>query len=222
MDLTPSFGSSATINFSRIPNESFIGRLVRAPLRLLPSAMVVPILQGPLRGKKWIVGSSNHGCWFGSYEVEMQHAFRRIVKSGQVVYDIGANVGFYSLLASLCAGPTGRVYSFEPLPRNVADLKKHIAMNHLANCEVIEAAVSDVNGTVRFDSSRPRTMGWLSEAGNQVVRAVCLDSLYSSNSILPPNVMKIDVEGGCGGHDLPPAGSGWPHFSTASESRSPR
>jgi FkbM family methyltransferase len=189
------FRSLPTINFSRIRNESFIGRLVRTPLRLIPQRMVVPILQGPLRGKKWIAGSSNHGCWIGSYELKKQQAFYEAVRPGDVVYDIGANVGFYSLLASVRVGPRGHVFCFEPLPENVADLRKHIAMNHLANCEVIEAAVSSTDGTARFDSSRPRSMGWLSELGDQAVRTVCLDMLVSSNAILPPKVLKIDVEG---------------------------
>ena len=157
--------------------------------------MVVPILQGPLRGKKWIVGSSRHGCWIGSYELEKQRAFYEAVRPGDVVYDIGANVGFYSLLASVRVGPKGHVFCFEPLSENLTDLRKHIAINHLANCEVIEAAVSSVDGAARFDSSRPRSMGWLSKSGNQAVRTVCLDTLVRSKITLPPNVLKIDVEG---------------------------
>ena len=157
--------------------------------------MVVPILQGPLRGKKWIAGSGTHGCWLGTYELAAQNLFRRIVKPGDVIYDIGANVGFYTLLSSICAGPTGKVYSFEPLPQNIAELRKHITMNRLSNCELIEAAVSHSDGTARFDSSRPRSMGQVSARGNKFVRTVRIDSLVDGKRILPPNVLKIDVEG---------------------------
>lgn len=66
--------------------------------------MVVPVLQGSLRGRKWIVGSSNHGCWLGSYEWKKQRLFTRTVSSGDVVFDIGAHVGFYTLLASVLVG----------------------------------------------------------------------------------------------------------------------
>ena len=172
-----------------------IGRLLRAPLRFVPKQMIVPILQGPLRGKKWIAGSSNHGCWLGTYELATQKAFRRVVKRGDVVYDIGANVGLYTLLASVCAGPKGRVYCYEPLPANIVELRKHVAINHLANCEIIEAAVSDKEGTARFDSSRPRSMGQVSENGNEIVRVVSIDLLVATGATLPPNVLKIDVEG---------------------------
>lgn len=183
------------IDFSGIASESLIGRVIRAPLRLIPRDMVVPILQGPMRGMRWITGSSNHGCWFGSYELAMQQAFRSTIGPRDTVYDIGANVGFYTLFASVCVGPQGRVYSFEPLPRNIADLRRHIRINHLANCEVIEAAVSRSDGIAQFDASRPRSMGQLSATGENTVRTVSLDSLTSAKTIVPPNLIKIDVEG---------------------------
>ncbi|MGH9731840.1 MAG: FkbM family methyltransferase [Candidatus Acidiferrales bacterium] len=154
----------------------------------------MPIQQGPLRGKKWIVGSSNHGCWLGSYEHDKQIAFQNALGLGHVVYDIGAHVGFYTLLASTGVGTVGRVYSFEPLPRNLAYLRRHIALNHAENCEVIDTAAAATNGSTRFDSSRPPSMGWLSEDGNLEVKTVSIDSL-AERQILSPNIMKIDVEG---------------------------
>jgi len=58
------------MNFSAISNKNIFGKILRFPLRFIPTKVVVPILQGTLKGKKWIVGSSNHGCWLGSYEYE--------------------------------------------------------------------------------------------------------------------------------------------------------
>jgi FkbM family methyltransferase len=182
-------------NLSAIPNTSLLGKLLRAPLRLIPSSAVVPILQGPLRGKKWIVGSGNHGCWLGSYEHEKQEAFRQAVRKGDVVYDVGANVGFYTLLASVLAGPNGFVYAFEPLPRNLLDLRRHLEMNHVKNCEVIEAAVSVAEGQARFDPSGDRHTSHLSSEGTLQVRTVALDELVCCKGIRPPNLIKIDVEG---------------------------
>ncbi len=51
-----------SMNFSGISNQTPIGKLLRFPLKLIPTQMKMPILQGKLRGKKWIVGSSQHGC----------------------------------------------------------------------------------------------------------------------------------------------------------------
>jgi hypothetical protein len=82
------------INFSGITNQNILGKILRSPLRLIPPKTVLPILQGKLRGKKWIVGSGQHGAWLGSYEYEKQLLFQQIVQEGNVVYDLGANNGF--------------------------------------------------------------------------------------------------------------------------------
>jgi len=71
--------------------------------------MVLPIMQGRLHGKKWIVGAGEHGYWLGSYEIRKRQSFEAMIKPGTVVYDIGANVGYYSLLASSLIGETGKV-----------------------------------------------------------------------------------------------------------------
>lgn len=183
------------VNVSRISHDSYLGKVLRAPLRLIPRTAVVPILQGRLRGKKWVVGSSNHGCWFGSYEYEKQRAFQRAIKPGDVVYDIGANVGFYTLLSSVLTGDQGRVYAFEPLPRNLRDLREHIEINGIVNCRVIEAAVAQEDGEACFDPSLNRSQGRLSASGTILVRTVALDSLLRQTSISPPSLMKIDIEG---------------------------
>lgn len=182
-------------NLSDISNETLIGKLLRAPLRLLPRATVVPILSGPLRGWRWIAGSSTNGCWIGSYEQTKQKALQRELKAGDVVYDIGANVGFYSLLASALVGETGRVYSFEPSPVNVEMLRKHLKMNRVANCTVIEAAVGSFDGLAAFEAREDRHQGHLVETGGLQVRVLTLDRLISESGMRPPSLMKIDIEG---------------------------
>ena len=82
------------MNFSSISDRSLLGKALRAPLKFIPTELVVPILQGRLKGKKWVNGSSNHGCWLGSYELGKQLIFSATIKEGSVVFDLGANVGF--------------------------------------------------------------------------------------------------------------------------------
>src|ERR1700722_14828318 len=182
------------MNLSGISNESLLGRALRSPFRLIPASAAVPILQGPLRGRRWIVGSATHGCWLGSYEFETQRAFAGLVRAGDVVYDLGANVGFYSLLAARLAGDDGGVYSFEPLARNLDFLRRHVGINALRNCVVIDAAVADFDGEMRFEASAEPTTAHLSESGDVAVRVVRLDSLVEQGEVRPPDVMKIDVE----------------------------
>jgi FkbM family methyltransferase len=182
-------------NLSGISRETLIGKLLRAPLRLIPRTTVLPILQGPLRGKKWIVGSGTHGCWLGSYEHSKQKLFQKTVKSGDVVYDVGANAGFYALLASVLAGEEGHVYAFEPLPENLNNLRKHLEMNRVKNCTLIDVAVSSANGEAMFDPSGDCSEAHLSRSGSVHVRTAALDTFVSRREIRPPNFMKIDIEG---------------------------
>ncbi|MDF1519078.1 MAG: FkbM family methyltransferase [Brevefilum sp.] len=195
------------MNFSKIHYQSFIGRLLRFPLRLIPKNTVMPILQGALRGKKWVVGSGEHGYWLGSYEMNKRLAFENTVKPGSVVYDIGANVGYFTLLAAVLVEEKGKVFSFEPLPRNINFLRQHISLNKLTNIRVIEAAVSDHMGQALFDLGASTAMGHLSETGGLHVQMVSLDQMIENGDLDTPGVLKIDVEGAehdvlCGAENL--------------------
>jgi hypothetical protein len=157
------------MNFSGISKNTPTGKLLRLPLRLIPPEMKMPILQGKLRGFKWIVGSSNHGCWLGSYEWEMRRLFEETVKEGSIVFDIGAHVGFYTLLASALVGPTGKVFAFEPVPQNVSYLKEHLRINQVMNVVIHEAAVFDRTGPAPFDPKLTSSQGCISSPGVQVI-----------------------------------------------------
>jgi FkbM family methyltransferase len=183
------------MNLSGISDKSFLGKALRFPLSFIPKKLVIPIIQGKLRGYKWIVGASNHGCWLGSYEFEMQKLFQRTITRGSVVFDLGAQAGFYTLLASGLVGSEGKVFAFEPLPRNLFYLKEHIRLNKITNTTVIEAAVCDRSGTAYFKQVNSRLMGYLSETGWLQVNTVTLDDLVSQGKIPLPDFLKIDVEG---------------------------
>jgi FkbM family methyltransferase len=158
--------------------------------------VVLPVLQGPLRGTKWIAGSSDNGCWLGSYEYHKQHAFARSISAGDVVIDCGAHVGFYTLLASSLVGRAGRVIALEPVTENIAYLSEHLRLNHIENVTVIEAAVSNQDDSVRFRSGPGSTMGCISDEGEYTVRALQLDSLLPCLETTSVAVIKMDIEGG--------------------------
>jgi len=183
------------MNISAISHSGVIGRLMRLPLKLIPTNAVLPILQGRLKGKKWIAGSSNHGCWLGSYEHSKRIVFERTVTEGSTCFDVGAHVGFYTLLASELVGPKGRVFAFEPLPRNVAYLRRHLELNRTGNVTVFEAAVSDSAGQASFEEAESSLMGRLSPGGGLRVKTLALDGLLSKGEIPSPNFIKIDAEG---------------------------
>ncbi|MBN1439739.1 MAG: FkbM family methyltransferase [Anaerolineales bacterium] len=183
------------MNWTSVSNTSLIGKILRLPLRLIPPQTVMPVLQGPLRGKRWIVGSGNHGYWLGSYEMGKSARFADAVPAGGTVFDLGANVGYYTLIASLRAGEQGRVFAFEPLPRNLEFLRRHLALNQAGNVTVVGAAVSDRGGTVRFAEDASTSRGRIGPEGGFEVCAVALDEWIESGRLPVPDLLKIDIEG---------------------------
>lgn len=173
-------------------STTLIGRFLRLPLRLLPKDKVIPVLSGPLRGMRWVVGSSNHGCWLGMYERKETQFFISVVQHNAVVWDIGANVGYYTLMASRLAS---KVFAFEPLPSNVAKLKHHLELNHLRNVFVEDAAISDHEGDAFFKEEGSNSMGRIQADGQFKVRLLTMDGLWQRSEIAIPSLIKLDVEG---------------------------
>lgn len=175
-------------------SQTTIGRIIRAPLRLIPARAIVRILQGPLRGKRWIVGSGIHRLWLGSYEPLKMTLAAGWVKPGDTVFDIGANVGIYTLLFSQCVGSNGHVIAFEPSSRNAKYLRKHLQLNRVTNVSLKEVAISSATGNAAFDTSDDPSTGRLAAGGSIQVATTTIDSFVNS-SCLTPALIKIDVEG---------------------------
>ena len=173
---------------------TFLGRLIRLPLRLVPDDRVVRIKSGRLRGWRWITGSAPHGCWIGTYERDSQRVFVENVREGDTVYDVGANAGFFTLLASKLAGPHAVVYAFEPLPRNVAYLERHVSLNECRNVRVLPVAAAAKKGRARFAIAHNPSQGGISDHGELEVETRSLDDVVDGGAP-PPRFMKIDVEG---------------------------
>jgi FkbM family methyltransferase len=184
------------LNLSGIERSGLFGRLLRAPLALIPREAIVPILQGPTRGMKWVVGASTHGCWLGSYEYTKRRVMERLLRPTAVVYDVGANVGYYTLLSSALVGPKGRVIAFEPLPRNLDYLRRHIEINRLQNVTVMPTALGERLGVAHFREAADPSMGSLGEDGSLTVQVSSLDDLSARAQIPDADVIKMDIEGG--------------------------
>ena len=183
------------MNEMPIPSaKTRLGRLMRLPLRLVPAERPIRILTGPLAGKRWVSTSHTHGCWLGTYERDLQETLVSHLRAGDTFFDVGANVGFFTLLGSTLVGKTGSVVAFEPLPRNVALLRRHVAMNGLENVTVIAAAVADAPGSGFLSPSRSSAQGSLKKEGI-AVSVVAIDDLLSRGGLRRPTVLKIDVEG---------------------------
>jgi FkbM family methyltransferase len=172
-----------------------LSRLLRLPLSLIGPETTMRVLSGELRGARWIAGAATHGCWLGTYERECQRVFREFVRDGDVVYDVGANAGFFTLLGARRAGPSGAVYAFEPLPRNLQYLRRHVDLNDARQVRILEIALSSSPGVERFASGANASMGGLAAEGDLEVRTDTVDRLVAAGEIRPPHFIKMDVEG---------------------------
>lgn len=139
----------------------------------------------------------------GNYEVSETQFFCSIIEPGMTVADVGANIGYYTLLAANRVGPTGRVVSFEPLEHNAALLSRMVAENGLGDrVRVQQQAVSDRPGTAELTiAAGARNSGGAYLAPTSDVRpgfvtqkaeTVTLDSFEELRDV---DVLKIDVEG---------------------------
>jgi FkbM family methyltransferase len=150
-----------------------------------------------MRGLKFSGGESP-GWVLGASEPAVQNVLVQQLAPGDVFYDVGANVGFFSLLAAKLVGSTGRVYCFEPQPSVIAQLRANLDRNGFTNYEVIEAAVADQRGTARLRLGRGDPWSELTArlvdgdgGGTLAVDVVALDDL----DLPAPRLVKIDVEG---------------------------
>ncbi len=119
-----------------------------------------------------------------------------LLAPGDVVVDVGANIGVFSLISALRVGPAGRVIAFEPHPRAFARLVRNVDQNHFQKVIVpIQAAVSAAAGELSFDPDSITVHNSVDAAGSTTVRAVTLDADPNVTALAQIDLLKIDVEG---------------------------
>jgi FkbM family methyltransferase len=188
-----------------------VERLRRAPRLALVVDRVVSVVSRPLQGKTVTIRSGEAAgllfrvprsstVWIsGKVETPVQVALRRALRPGDVFFDVGANVGFFTILGARLVGPSGKVVAFEPHPANVEALRANVEANAFENVVVVPNAVTASSGERLLDI-RSATLAKLvedrSEPGAaELVPATSIDDFVSTHADLIPDVLKIDVEG---------------------------
>jgi FkbM family methyltransferase len=182
-------------------------RAFAKPLRLASYFLLPSNRQKSLRVKKGpamgLVFDLNprweHSAWEGIYEESVQQLFVKFSKPGTVVFDLGANYGFYAMLA---AREGADVFAFEPDQENAKALARHAAMNDLVSrVHIIPSAVYSYTGKIEIEppdvgsshgNAHTRHRG-SKTLGASYVTCTTLDDFVQANP--KPNFLKMDVEG---------------------------
>jgi FkbM family methyltransferase len=126
---------------------------------------------------------------------------KEYVLKNDIVIDVGANIGYYTLLFSRLVGEQGKVLSFEPEPKNFEILKKNIEINAYKNVQIEQVALSDKNGEIDLFVSDNMLNHKIYRTENIIskpikVKAITLDDYVSKHELTDKiNFIKIDVEG---------------------------
>ncbi|MCK4789932.1 MAG: FkbM family methyltransferase [Desulfobacteraceae bacterium] len=142
----------------------------------------------------------------GVFEPEVWRFVKSYLKPGMIVFDLGSNLGQYTLLAAKCVGEKGKVYSFEPSGRMFIELEFNVALNNLSDtCILNKAAVSDVSGTAKLSKYEPgaevynslgsHTRKERAKVGCEEVKTIRLDDYVKEMGVGHVDFMKIDIEG---------------------------
>lgn len=190
-------------NYLNLPDNKFIHKLKKLGKRLIFMAlqsdekMLIEI-----HGMPFYIHPSNasiHEYIFQPYEPYTTELFVRALKPGSVVLDIGAQFGYYSLLAAKILGRTGRVFAFEPIPTNFKILKQNLRINGYDDIvQPVQKAVGDRHKVVTFflyrDSDSHGMFRHPQAAVKEKISVECItiDEFLGGQ---PVDVIKMDIEG---------------------------
>jgi FkbM family methyltransferase len=134
---------------------------------------------------------------YGCLDYWDERAIRGILRPGYVCLDIGAHIGYYSLLLSRWVGSHGRVFSYEPVPYTHSFLRRNLQQNGASNVRPEQAAVGNHTGVVRVSAASGERLGWsaVSESGNLEVRCTTIDSEVEQFALKHVDFIKMDIEG---------------------------
>lgn len=174
--------------------------------QLVPSDTLIwtQIQQGQAQGL-WIRVNPRTGQNFqqGTGEPVVQDAIQKHVRPGMTFYDLGANIGFFSLVAARLVGPGGCVISFEADPEIAARLRENLAYNRFTHASAEEKAVWSEFTTVSFARADSRTspdrgLGHVSTSDSTAAKTISVEAVSLDEYVLlrpAPDFIKCDVEG---------------------------
>jgi FkbM family methyltransferase len=169
--------------------------------RFRPTGLTLIEVQG---SKMYIdtqdIGVAPYLLLWGVYEKNETAVFQKIVKQGMTVVDVGANIGYYTLMAAQLVGDTGTVFAFEPDKRNFEILSRNVALNGCSNVILVPKAVSAKSGRERLFVDKNNLGGHSLSKTNVNVDSVLMVEVTSLDEFFEKtrkeiDVIKLDIQG---------------------------
>ena len=139
--------------------------------------------------------------WYGHYEKTLGDLVKKILKPGDVFLDIGANIGYFSLLAAN-KEPTSKIFSFEPVKSLFQKLEENISVNNTRNIAAVNAAIGDTNEQKELFISASDNLGMSSfqppenySGRKENVKVISIDSWFKTAGLSRVDLIKLDIEG---------------------------
>ncbi len=186
----------------------YVSRKIRRLLLLLAKIVTPPakrrIRHLQLREFEMLVQANEtvgrHLSLFGVYEAPESAYFRGVVRDADICFDVGGNVGYFSMLLAHLA-PRGAIHVFEPIPLNAALIAANRELNGFAHIAINACAVGDEAQTLSFTVSTDSAYSSLHDVGRSLalatipVQMITLDDYVKQHGIPRVDILKIDVEG---------------------------
>ena len=162
----------------------------------LPDVAPFPLVVNAARDQ--IIASHLLEC--GHWEWSESNLLSRLIRPGQRVIDVGANLGYYTVLAAICVGATGEVWAFEPEPENFRLLAANVALNGCRNVALMQMAAGEIRGTAMLHLSPnnrgDHRLGWNAQSGpireSVVIEVISIDECLPQQTV---DIVKIDTQG---------------------------
>ena len=139
--------------------------------------------------------------WYGYYEKESGDLLKKIIKPGDMFLDLGANIGYFSLLVANNS-PSVKVISFEPVAGLFQNMNDNISLNNIKNISTINAAVGEISEEKELFVSAPDNLGMSSfhqpenfSGKTERVKVVTMDDWFETSGLPKIDIIKLDIEG---------------------------
>ena len=179
----------------KLPFVPFEKKLIKFYHNFQDKKGTVEVNMGGINYKLDLNELIDNKVFYGNWEHETTSIFKRMIKPGMVVLDVGANMGYYTLLAAKLTGGIGRVIAFEPTSGGLKRLKKNILLNNFKNIIIENVGLSNENKKIKSKIRHSWKRSGLVEPKEDIMEMIKLDDYIEKNDIDNIDFIKVDVDG---------------------------